>query len=127
MRFLLDTHTAIWATEDDPRLSGLLRDLLADPAHELCLSIASVWEMSIKEGLGKLGLKVGVPKTVDTILRHRVRLLPIELSHVLAVQHLPPHHGDPFDRLLIAQTKIEGLTLLSRDETFDQYGVTRLW
>ena len=83
------------------------------------MRLASVWEMSIKEGLGKLGLKFGVPKTVETTLRHRVRLLPIELSRVLAIQSLPPHHGDPFDRLLVAQAKIEGLALLSLDARFD--------
>ena len=82
--------------------------------------------MSIKEGLGKLGLKIGVSQTVETILRHRVRLLPIELSHVLAVQSLPPHHGDPFDRLLIAQAKAEGLVIVSRDVAFDPYGAQRV-
>lgn len=83
--------------------------------------------MSIKQGLGKLGLKAGVTATVHAVLKRGVRLLPIDLSHVLAVQHLPPCHGDPFDRLLIAQARVEGLTLVSRDAAFDPYGVARRW
>ena len=95
--------------------------------NELWLSLASVWEMSIKQGLGKLGLRRRVERTVEIAIRHGVRLLPIELAHVLAVRGLPPHHGDPFDRLLIAQAHTEGLALVSRDAALDAYGIVRVW
>lgn len=127
MRLLLDTHAFIWHREGDARIGLELRRVVGDPRNDVFLSLASVWEMSIKQGLGKLGLKASVQSTVEDGVKNGFRLLPITLPHALAVQDLPPHHGDPFDRLLIAQTQIEGLTLVSRDTAFDAYGVVRLW
>ena len=103
MRLLADTHTLIWHQGGDARLPITARNLIDDPANEDYLSLCSVWEMSIKQGLGKLGLKTGVSTMIQNAIGHDFRLLPIELAHGLAVQDLPLHHGDPFDRLLIAQ------------------------
>ena len=126
MRLLLDTHTTIWPGEDDPRLSPRGRELIEDSTNELWFSIASVWEMSIKQSLGKLGLKTGVSALVAGAASRGVRLLPIELSRVLATQALSHPHGDPFDRVLIAQGQLEDLIIVGRDAAFDVYGVARM-
>lgn len=124
--FLLDTHTLLWYLRGDSLLPLNLRSMIErGPSF---FSIASVWEMSIKAGKGTLPLFVPLHELVNVATElNGFRLFRIELSHVLAVQHLPPHHGDPFDRLLIAQAQIEGLTLVSRDAAFDDYRLARVW
>ncbi len=124
---LLDTHTFLWALREDRKLSPKARGILAQTQVSKSLSLASVWEMTIKSSLGKL--KVGIPLEL-AVLRARSRglnLLPIDLKHVLRVETLPWHHRDPFDRLLIAQSLTEDLPILSQDGLLDQYGVRRIW
>ncbi len=125
---MIDTHVFIWWTGKSNQLSSLDRDTLTDPETELILSIASVWEMQIKVSLGKLSFQTTLPELVnDEISRNRINLLPIELKHIYALHNLPLHHRDPFDRLLIAQSILEELTIISIDEKFDSYGINRLW
>lgn len=125
-RYLLDTHAFLWILDDSPQLSSEARRKLTEPV-ECYLSLASVWELAIKLGLGKLTLPGTLRDCLSRARRSGLRLFPIELDHLLRVEHLPGHHRDPFDRLLIAQCLSESLPLLSRDAVFDRYGIVRIW
>jgi PIN domain nuclease of toxin-antitoxin system len=128
MRALLDTHTFIWLDNDPGKLSETVAALCSDKENVLFLSIASVWEMQIKLKLGKLTLPLALDKTIaEQRQANGLHLLPIELRHVLALDVLPDHHKDPFDRLLIAQAKAEGLTLITNDPVITKYPVTVAW
>ena len=125
---LLDTHTMLWFFWDDPLLSAHAKSLIEDAGSRKLVSIASCWEIAIKVGLGKLDL--GEPSRSflpREIARNNFELLPISLAHATMVEGLVAYHRDPFDRLLIAQAMIDGLSVVSADGTFDQYGVNRLW
>ncbi len=124
MRLLLDTHIFIWLIEGNPNLSQAAREAIEDESNTLHLSIVSLWEITIKTSLGKLDLAIPLEQIViNFILPSGMEILPIHLPHLLILQKLPFHHRDPFDRLLIAQAKSEGLTLVSEDGTFEQYEV----
>jgi len=129
MRLLLDTHTFLWFIAGDPQLSTICRTLIEDLNNERLLSVASVWEMAIKVGLGKLPLAPPLEILIPNQLqRNAIDLLPIESRHVFRVPYLPLHHRDPFDRLLVAQSLVEQAPLLSADATFDAYaGIQRIW
>jgi len=128
LRVLLDTHSWLWMVGDASRLRESSRRLLRDPANELFLSAASAWEMAIKFASGKLRLPQP-PAALITQWMAEVRLgaLPILHAHALRAGELPPHHRDPFDRLLIAQAQIEGLTVLTADRAFAKYDVPVHW
>jgi PIN domain nuclease of toxin-antitoxin system len=128
VRLLLDTSTFIWCLHSPERLSPKSQRLLVDPNAELLLSIASVWEMAIKEGMGKLRLKASLNDIIQLGKEHLfIRLLPIEIEHVIHTSQLPPHHRDPFDRLLIAQAALENLTIVTSDHKITRYPVPVLW
>lgn len=128
MRFLLDTHTFIWFVYNSKELPQHTRDVIEEEQSELFLSMASVWEMAIKVSIGKLQLSDKVTNLVTAqTITDDITLLPVELSHLDVVEHLPLHHKDPFDRLLIAQAQAERLPIISIDTAFDIYGVNRLW
>lgn len=120
MNLLLDTHTLIWSLENNPTLSKAARDAITDGENMVFVSPASVWEIGIKKALGKL-------QTPDNLLEeiqlHRLTQLPINFEHAELAGKLPDIHKDPFDRMLIAQSIHEKLTLISRDGVFDQYDV----
>lgn len=125
---LLDTHAMLWFFWDDPQLSGHAKTLIEDSNNRKLVSIASCWEVAIKVGLGKLQLGESSRSFLPReIARNNFELLPIQLDHVTMVEGLPPHHKDPFDRLLVAQTMVEHLPMVSADPVFDQYGVQTLW
>jgi PIN domain nuclease of toxin-antitoxin system len=128
VRCLLDTHTFLWFVAGDARLSTPERQSIENPSNTPLLSVASVWEMAIKVSLGKLGLTMPVGDFVrEHADRNGIGLLDITLAHVSAVEAMPFHHRDPFDRLLIAQAQVDGLTILGADSAFDAYGVVREW
>ncbi|MFQ5345782.1 MAG: type II toxin-antitoxin system VapC family toxin [Mariprofundus sp.] len=128
MRLLLDTHTFIWAATLDDRLSPNARDLLLDSDNELFLSTASIWEMAIKSSIGKLILQQPIEQIINEQIQiNGLQILNIESTHALAVASLPWHHCDPFDRLLIGQSKLESMTILGCDGVMDAYGVKRMW
>ena len=128
MRFLLDTHTFIWWHSEPSKLSTKALELFQDDDSDLFLSVASLWEMQIKIQAGKLQLKMSLDAIVATQQQlSQIQILPIELPHVLGLEVLPPHHKDPFDRLLIAQARVENLTLISSDPIFKQYPVQVMW
>jgi len=125
---LLDTHTLLWFLRDDPSLSTTAKALIQDPANRKLVSVASCWEIAIKVGRKKLALtEPSYDLLSRELLRNGIDLLSIELRHATFVETLPDHHRDPFDRLLAAQSLLEGIPLVSVDVKFDAYGVTRLW
>ena len=128
MRALLDTHAFLWFIEGSARLSKSAKDHIEDQSHDLLLSIASLWKMAVKTSLGKLD----VPQPFAEFMQSRLALSSIGLfeispQHAYAVADLPFHHRDPFDRLLAVQCLSEGLTLISSDGVFEEYGVERVW
>ncbi|WP_011296089.1 type II toxin-antitoxin system VapC family toxin [Cupriavidus necator] len=118
MRILLDTHVFLWAVTNDPKLSQTAQRLILD-AEEVFISAASIWEISIKAGLDKI--EVDVDELIAEITAAGFSELPVTNTHAAAVRHLPNHHRDPFDRLLIAQAITEPLRLLSADEHVWKY------
>ncbi|MBZ5664958.1 MAG: type II toxin-antitoxin system VapC family toxin [Acidobacteriia bacterium] len=128
MRFLLDTTIWLWSVGEVGRLNQTAREVLTDPQHEFYFSAASVWEIAIKTSIGRLELseplRIVVPRETA---RQGLRPLPINYLHALAVYDLPLLHGDPFDRLLVAQARTEGLTLMTADRELKRYPVDFLW
>lgn len=128
MKLLLDTHTLLWLVENDPNLSVAAVNILVDPDHELLLSPATYWELAIKISIGKYRLADPLSDYIEEAIRlYGLTILPITVAHAEAVASLPYHHKDPFDRLLIAQSIVEDVGVVSSDEAFDAYSVTRLW
>ncbi|MEH2319991.1 type II toxin-antitoxin system VapC family toxin [Nostoc sp.] len=128
MKLLLDTHLIIWSAGNPEKLSQRVRNLLIDNNNFWVVSIASVWELQIKSQFGKLNLSSSLPNFIETQQRvNNLQLLPIELTHIYALEGLPSHHRDPFDRILIAQAIVEEMPLLSIDAVFDVYPVQRIW
>lgn len=128
MKLLLDTHAFLWWVLDDPHLSRRARVTIGDPRSDVFFSAASAWELAIKAALGRLQM----PRPLGQLLPEQLVLngfgvLPVTLAHALAVAALPRHHGDPFDRLLVAQAQIEGLSIVSGDRQLSRYGVERIW
>jgi PIN domain nuclease of toxin-antitoxin system len=128
VRLLLDTHSFLWFSDGDPRLSTEARTLVEAGENDLLLSVASLWEIAIKASLGKLQLQQPFGALIPALLRElEIELLGITVEHVTAVAALPFHHRDPFDRLLIAQARVEQLSIVSGDAALDAYGVDRRW
>lgn len=129
MRFLLDTHTFLWLVEGDSvQLSERVQQLLQDEETIAILSIASLWELAIKSSIGKLTLSLPFAEYVQRyILDAETEILPILPAHTVGVSHLSFHHRDPFDRVLIAQSLVENIPIISRDGVFDDYAVQRVW
>jgi PIN domain nuclease of toxin-antitoxin system len=128
VRLLLDTHVFLWWISDTPRISDSAYDAIADPENEILMSPVSGWEISIKEALGRLELP-GPPRDFvpEHIRKNRFGVLPVSMQHALEVSSLPPHHQDPFDRLLIAQARSDGIPVVSGDAAFSAYEVDVLW
>ena len=124
MRLLLDTHAALWWLADDDRISDQVARYLTDDTNQVLLSAVVVWEVAIKRSLGKLDAPAGL---VPTLLGAGAQPLPVTLDHAAAVETLPWHHRDPFDRLLVAQADTDGLTIVSQDELLVPYGVSLVW
>jgi PIN domain nuclease of toxin-antitoxin system len=120
MNLLLDTPVLLWVLAADPRLSSRARQAIGDGGNEVYVSAASAWEIAIERALGKLR----APHDLAEVLPlYRFRPLAIDVGHAFEVEHLPPHHADPFDRLLIAQATIERLALVTRDRRIALYDV----
>lgn len=127
MRLLLDTHVLLWLSLSPERIKASVRDRIEDPSTEVYVSVASLWEIVIKEATGKLRL----PDVAETFWRRQtgesgIAALPIGAEHVLGVAALPDIHRDPFDRMLVAQARVEGLTLVTADARVIAYPVTTM-
>lgn len=128
MRLLLDTHAFLWWVDGERPLPARARAAIADASNECFVSTASVWEMAIKSGLGMLKLAAPVGRFVaEHVAANRFRMLEIGLAHAARVEAMPAHHGDPFDRLLVAQALEDDLVVVSADPVFRRYGVRRIW
>lgn len=121
MNLLLDTHVFLWAVDDNPNLSAAARDAILNGRNIVYVSAATAWEISIKRGIGKL--KTPNDDYLEELKLHRFTPLNITTEHALAVEDLPPHHKDPFDRLLIAQAREERLTIMTHDKRLSLYDV----
>jgi PIN domain nuclease of toxin-antitoxin system len=120
-RILVDTHIALWALSDPDRLTAGERALLIDPGIERVMSPISVWEVAIKREAGRLV----APKDIATVFAQQFRMLPVDAALLERAAQLPTHHGDPFDRVLIAHALLGDLAVLTRDQAFASYGVRR--
>lgn len=125
MRLLLDSHAFLWWLVDDPRLSRAARQAMLEPATVVYVSTATVWELAVKAALGRLDL--GDVDLVEEIAANGFAELPISAVHASAAAALPRHHDDPFDRMLVAQAKLEGLSCVTRDPAFSAYEVAIVW
>ncbi len=124
MRFLLDTHALIWSATDPDQLSESASAAICDPANDVFVSAVSGWEIAIKRSRGRLRFP-GVDRAMLADLR--MIELPVTLAHAAEIAVLPDHHRDPFDRMLIAQARIDDLTVVTRDRSFDAYDVATHW
>ena len=121
MKLLLDTHLLLWAAFQPNRLSATARKLLDNPENELLFSAASLWEVAIKRGLGRHDFQVDARLFLRGLLDNGYSELPIASDHVIAIENLPRIHKDPFDRIMVAQAMVEGITLLTTDSVMAQY------
>ena len=123
MKLLVDSNALIWAVSQPAELAAAARKALLDPDNGRFVSIAAMWEIAIKVSLRKLSLPDSIPAALKTI---DAEPLSIVAEHILCVQGLPHHHHDPFDRMMIAQAMVDGLTIVTRDRAFRAYGVPLL-
>jgi len=119
---LLDTHLLLWAASEPQRLSAKARALLLDPSNQLVFSSASLWEITSKNGLERSDFNVDPRRLWRMLLVNGYREISVTSEHTVAVNDLPPLHRDPFDRILVAQARVEGLTLLTADKMVAKYG-----
>lgn len=127
MKLLIDTHTFLWFINDSSQLSADAKNLLESDV-DLLLSVVSLWEIAIKVSIGKLTLPDTYDKFIPQQLKlNDIKILPIDMTHLIVVTTLPFHHRDPFDRLLIAQAMVEKVAIVSIDKIFDRYGIRRIW
>ena len=122
MNLLLDTHLLLWAASEPKRLSARARALLLDPANQPVFSSTSLWEISIKQSLGRADFNVDPRRLWRMMLLHGYRELSVTCEHTIAINDLPNLHKDPFDRILVAQARVEGMMLLTVDKEVAKYG-----
>ncbi len=120
MRILLDSHTLLWWMGDPAKIAAKTRSMIADPANDVFASAASIWELGLKVSKGKLRLPLAFHETLGV---HGIRTLPFTAPHAMESISLPAIHGDPFDRALVAQCRLENLTLATRDGMLGDYGI----
>lgn len=126
MRLLIDTHILIWFLEGNRSLSNSHQQIITDSQNEVLISIASLWEIAIKISIGKLTLSQPLEDVIKQVNAENIEILPISPEHTLQVSTMPFHHRDPFDRIIIAQCKVENLPIISNDTNFPTYGVKLL-
>ena len=125
MRYLLDTHVAVWFVEGDRRLLKSVAETLSRASAEPHVSYASFWEIAIKRALGKV--RIDLEAFRDELVAQKIALLPISLEHAMLAGDLDPYHRDPFDRMLITQAKADDLTIVTHDRQFESYAVPTIW
>jgi len=124
VNILLDTHVALWAITDSPRLRAPARDLIASSSNQVWISAATIWEISIKHTLERGDIPVSGSEALRYFNASGFRMLPVEAEHAVAVETLPAHHQDPFDRILVAQALTEPMRLITHDATVARYSDT---
>lgn len=123
MRLIIDTHILIWFLETSPNLSLSRREMIANGDNEVFISIASLWELSIKLNIGKIVLSQTLADVVRKINDLEIEILHISSAHLVSNSQLPLHHRDPFDRMIIAQAQVEFLDMMTNDGVFADYGL----
>ena len=124
--YLLDTHAMLWYLRDSPELSTTAHSLI-DRAEYVAVSIASFWEIAIKQSIGKMQFCMTIPELESLCLDRDIQVLPIQSTVLEQIKSLPKIHGDPFDRLIIAQAQIDKMTIITRDRIIPQYPVPTIW
>lgn len=124
MNLLLDTHVALWAITDSPKLPKKARELIESPKASVWISAATIWEIAIKHSLGRGDMPISGQDALRYFRDAGYRFLPIEPEHAAAVEDLPAHHADPFDRILVAQALVEPMRLITRDAIVARYSHT---
>jgi PIN domain nuclease of toxin-antitoxin system len=127
MKLLWDTHTFIWLILGDEKLSEHAKNEIENPENDHYLSIASLWEIGIKVKLGKLEILQPFENIINDVTKNGINILPINFNHLVENMNLELHHRDPFDRLIISQSKAENMNIISKDEIFDKYINNRIW
>jgi PIN domain nuclease of toxin-antitoxin system len=128
MRALLDAHAVIWYVDEDQRLSASAHAAITSPANDLLISAGTIWEIAIKVGLEKLVLSLPFREWMDRAIADLgLVVLPITVQYADVQAGLPRQHGDPFDRLMVAQAQVENTPVVSADPIFDKYGISRIW
>ncbi len=128
MKYLLDTHVFLWFSIDNPALSGKAKAIIESPDNEIYLSAAVVWEISIKLKIGKIKLRIDLDTFIaNSIQKYYFMPLPITIPHTIQIYNLPDIHQDPFDRILIAQSQVEDISLITSDSLIKQYETKIVW
>jgi len=128
MDYLLDTHTLLWIVTDDNHLSSKVKKCFLEAENEIFFSVASLWEIAIKVSLNRLLLGQSLTNFYyKHIIANKIRLLDIKVEHLAALETLEFHHRDPFDRLIICQSMVEKIPILSNDKVFSKYPIKRIW
>jgi len=128
VRVLLDTHTLLWAVEEPSRLGPDALSTVQDPLNDRLLSAATIWELAIKYGQGKITLSMPYRIWLETAITDlKLEILPVTVEYAERQSTLPAHHKDPFDRMMVAQVLVENIPIVSIDAAFDPYGVVRIW
>ncbi len=131
MKYLLDTHAFLWFVSGSTELNTSTINIIKNPTNNLFISIASLWEISIKTSLNKLNISGSYSSVIDDVVENNIEILPINFMHTIVQNKLPFHHRDPFDRMLISQAIVENIPIISRDSIFDHYlknkPIQRIW
>lgn len=131
MRYLIDTHVFLWFVSNAKELSQTTKTLIEDGQNEIHISIASLWEISIKTALGKLTINGNYESVIDDVNDNSIQILPVNFTHTVEQNRLPFHHRDPFDRIIISQAIVENMSFISADTIFDEYlkekSIRRIW
>ncbi len=127
MNLLLDTHALLWLLQGNSRLPKIIRELVVDVENNCFVSIASLWEITVKASLGKLSLKRDLKDIYELLSENEIQPIPIRYAHLQQLIGLKFIHRDPFDRLIIAQANVEQLTIITKDRRFEEYGVEIRW
>ena len=124
--FLLDTHTLIWTILEDDKITDSTKEILIS-SDNLFVSIASLWEIAIKQSIGKLDIIYSIERIADESVKNEIKILDIKPRHLDAIRTLPPIHNDPFDRLIIAQAMTEGMKIITKDGMIPKYDIETIW
>ena len=127
MAHILDTHTFLWFVAGDKQLPESVKSKIIDINESCFLSVASLWEITIKNQIGKLTLGLSLEELFEYTDRNRIEIIQISYEHLLTLSKLPAHHNDPFDRIIISQSIVENLTLISKDKGFKKYKIKQQW
>ncbi len=127
MEFLLDTHAFLWFASGDEKLPKTIQEAIKNINNSCFLSVASMWEIVIKQRLGKLNSTMKIDKLFKLAQKNQIEILQISSDHLLKLSKLPLKHNDPFDRLIIAQSQAENLVVISKDDAFKEYQINLIW